>query len=415
MLPLASAYADSFTVTSNKDLYTAGERAIIVGIIPDTAPEGYAILLKVTGPNDTECAVQNILPDSDYSFVSRPVDLKECGSGQYTVVAFYAELSTNSTFTVSNSSQTSQANRLELRLLKNVAIQAQETANQRLREFLEANKVLPEDMADKYSLGIFEASLVLQAVDFGDTAEAKKHLIFTIKHFREFVDSMAEKRVIFEQAINLEAASDDSAGAILDRYERIKEFYFRLEELSQKNGVDNENEFGMIVSLLARSKQLIDEGNLDQAGNNMDQVTAMLESIRQRLYADHSPASSLNNSSSVESDLQSKRLSIVADKFERTAYSILEAHPSQSVNATIQKVLGFISAARLNIEKGDYGLARSDLSAAFSALDDAKEERKHDSEDHAGKGSSDEQNNNSSSSDDKNRGSGSGSKDEPGQ
>lgn len=406
LFPLVSAYAESFTVTSNKDLYTASERAIIVGIIPESAPEGYAILLRVTGPDESECAVQNILPDSDYSFVSRPVDLKDCGSGQYTVVAYYADLTTNSTFTVSNSSQTSQANRLELRLLKNVAIQAQETVNLRLREFLESNKVLPEDVADKYSLGVFEASLVLQAVDFGDTAEAKKHLIFAVTHFREVVDSMAEKRIIFEQAINL-AASDDGGGAILERYDRIKEFYFRLEELAQKNGIDNQNEFGMIVSLLASSKQLIDDDNTEQAGKNLEQATEMLESIRQRLYEDHD-SSGPNNSTSREADIQGKRLSNVADRFERTAYSILEDHPSQNVNATIQKVLGFISVARLDIEKGDYASARSNLSAAFSALDQAKEESRHDSEPADENASGEAADRDSSSSDgQKNAGSGS--------
>src|SRR5574339_1166455 len=136
VLPLVSAYAESFTVTANKDLYTTGEKAIIVGIIPDTAPEGYAVLLRVTGPDGSECAVQNVLPDSDNSFVSRPLVLEECGTGVYTVVAYYADISTNSTFTVSNSTQTGSGNRLELRLLKNVAIQAQETVNKKLREYL---------------------------------------------------------------------------------------------------------------------------------------------------------------------------------------------------------------------------------------------------------------------------------------
>jgi hypothetical protein len=372
LLPVASSYAESFSVTTNKDLYTSGEKAIIVGLIPETAPEGYAVLLRVAGPENFECAVQNVLPDSDRSFVSRPLDLEECGIGQYTVMAYYADFATNSTFVVSNSTQTGQANRLELRLLKSVAIQAQETVNQRLREFLESSQVLPEDIADKYSLGVFEASLVLQAVEFGNTAEAKKHLIFTVKHFRQVLNSLAEERIVFEQIVNLEAASDDSEEVLLERYERIKEFYFRLEEVAQKNGVDNEDDFGRIVSLLARSKEMIDEGEFERAGNDLERANDMLESIRQSLYRDRNSGSSLANSTEKEVDVQARRLSNVADRFERDAYGILEDNPGQSVNATIQTVLGLISEARRNIENEDYTAARGNLSEAFSALDQAK-------------------------------------------
>jgi hypothetical protein len=391
LLPLASAYAESLNVTTNKDLYTAGEKAIIVGVIPATAEEGYAVLLRVSGPDGSDCEVQNILPDSDNSFVSRPVSLRECGVGQYLVTAFYAELSANSTFTVSNSSQTGHGNRLELRLLKNVAIQSQETVNQRLRVFLESNRVLPEDIADEYSLGVFEASLVLQAVDFGDTAEAKKHLIFAVRHFRGVIDSMSTDRLIFEQAIMLDAANDDSGEALLERYQRIKEFYFRLEELAQKNGVDRENEFGTIVSLLAKSKQMIDEGSLDQANQSLEETNAMLESIRQELYGNRDLEATPANSTLKASDAQAKKLANVADRFEKTAYGILEEHSGERVNATVQTVLALISQARLDIQNADYSSARSHLSDAFSALDQAKEMVKHEPKDSEGEESSKEQ------------------------
>jgi ribosomal protein S20 len=68
----------------------------------------------------------------------------------------------------------------------------------------------------------------------------------------------------------------------------------------------------------------------------------------------------------------------VADRFERDAYSMLEGNPSESVNATIQTALRLISEARLNIENGDYSAARSNLSGAFSALDEAKEKARED-------------------------------------
>jgi hypothetical protein len=372
LLPLYSAYAESFSVTTNKDLYTVDEKAIVVGIIPESAPEGYAVLLKVSGPDGLECSVQNILPDSDNSFVSRPLSLDDCGSGRYAITAYYAELSANSTFTVSNNTQTFNGDRLELRLLKNVAVQSQETVNQRLREFLESNQALPEDIADSYSLGVFEASIVLQAVDYGDTTEAKKHLILAVKHFRQVIDSMAKERIIFEQAIVLEASDDDSDEAVRERYQRVKEFYFRLEEVAQKNGIDNEKEFGQIVSLLAKSKQMIDDGEPEQANLNLDRANSMLEDIRSSLYGNRAEEST-ENATLAATDSQAVKLANVADKFERTALNILKNSNSEVVNATIQKALDLIAQARVDLQNGDYAKARSSLSAAFSALNEAKE------------------------------------------
>lgn len=390
LFPLLSAYAESLTVTTNKDLYTEHEKAIIVGMIPEGAPTGYAVLLRVSGPDGTECVVQNVLPDSDNSFVSRPVEIADCGPGQYSVMAFYAELSANSTFTVSNSTKTESVSKLELRLLRNIAIQAQESVNKRLKEFLESSGVLPEDIADKYSIGVFEASLVLQAVDFGDTAEAKKHLIFSVKHFREVLDSLSSERVVFSDPASLAASSSPEDEDLQERYMRMKEFYFRLEEVAQKNNVKDEAEFGAIVSLLAMSKQFIDEGNFAEADRDLDEASTRLESIRQELYHSQPPAS---NSTS---DLQARKLSGVADRFERNAYAILGRSEGASVNATVQEALQLIAQARIDIAGGDYDSARSNLSAAYMAIDQAKqmaEDEERDGNADKGSGKDDNENN----------------------
>jgi hypothetical protein len=354
-------------VTTNKDFYTEREKAIVVGVIPEGAPAGYAVLLRISGPEGVECSVQNVLPDSDSSFVSRPIDFAGCGPGQYSVMAYYAELNANSTFTVSNNTKVESVNKLELRLLKNVAIQAQETVNRKLREYLESSSVLPEELADKYSIGVFEASLVLQAADFGDTAEAKKHLIFAVKHFREVMNSLSSDHIIFGDAISVQASSSPENEGMQVRYERLKEFYFRLEEVAQKNNAKDEDEFGSIVSLLARSKQLIDEGNFSEAGMGLDDVSTRLESIRQELY--HVQPGASNSTS----DLQAEKLSNIADRFEKNAHAILESSAATRVNATLQKALQLISQARVDIANGDYGSARSNLSAAYMALDQAKQ------------------------------------------
>ena len=67
-----SAYAESLTVTTNKDIYTNDEKAIIAGAIPADAPAGYAVLIKVTGPRGNVlsrifCPQQTILLSQDQS------------------------------------------------------------------------------------------------------------------------------------------------------------------------------------------------------------------------------------------------------------------------------------------------------------------------------------------------------------
>ncbi|HXV46918.1 MAG TPA: hypothetical protein VD736_09615 [Nitrososphaera sp.] len=126
-----SALAESFTVTMNKDIYSADEKAIIVGVLPEDAPDGYAVLVKVTGPGG-DCASQNILPGADNGFRSRPVSLDECGLGQFTILAFYADLETSSTFAISNSSQADAGSKLELRTLKKIMLQALDVVNSRV-------------------------------------------------------------------------------------------------------------------------------------------------------------------------------------------------------------------------------------------------------------------------------------------
>ncbi len=373
IVPLASAYAESFTVTTNKDIYTIGEKAIIVGVVPGDAPEGYAILIRVAGPGGEDCSVQNILPESDNSFVSRPVNLANCGTGQYTVFAYYAEASTNSTFTVSDTSKTLVGNKMEMRLLKIVVLKAQESVNQKLKEFLDANGALPEDIADNYNQGVLEASKALQAIEFGNVADAKKNMGLSIGHLREVIESLSAERIVHDLAADLPEDDENSKDSLLGRYERLKEFYFRLEELAQKNGVDRETEFGTIVSLLARSKQLIDEGELEGAGGDLSRANEMLEAIRQILFEEGNAAASASDNSTQPDDVEARRLIAAADRFEKKAYNLLNESDSDDVDSKIQEALALISSARLSINDGSYESARAELSAAFTMLEEAKD------------------------------------------
>lgn len=376
----------------------------MIGVIPEGAPDGYAVLVSIRGPDGKECSLQTILPDSDNSFVSRPLRLESCGSGEYTVIAYYAELSANSTFTVSNNGKGGQGNKVELRILKNVILQAQETVNLKIREFIEANYVLPEDIAARYSQGVFEASLAIQAIDFGDSGEAKKHLIFAIGHLREVIDALSAERAVFDQANELQLLSDDNESSLLERYERLKEFYFRLKEVTEANGVDRATEFDNVVSLLTHSKQMIDEGNFEGAADSLEQVDEMLESIRQNLFEDDVTASAVASNSTRQDDPQARRLTSAADKFEMRAKALLEDDENQDADSKVEEALTLISAARAAINDSDYQYARKALSAAFSALNEA--EKAHDD------GGSDDSDNGSGKNSEESEGSDDGSDDE---
>ncbi len=374
---MRSANAEaSFTVTANKDIYAIGENLIIVGVVPHSnSASDYAILVKVTGPNGQDCFVQNILPSSDNSFVSRPVKLGRCGIGQYTISAFYNDWNTTSAFQVSNNTQTIAGDRLELRLIKNVMVQAQDMVNRRIQKLIAAGYVLPEDVALKYDDGASEASLVLQAVDFGDSAEAKKHMIIAIGHYRDVLNTLSSEHLtLSEQLISI----DPRSGKIYETYNVVQAFYYRLQELAQKNQVDNKSDFAAVASLLVNSKIMIDNNDFDGAEKNLAQANDTLEKIRSELFQDGSNVKQVSSTTdtlnaTAKTDEDARRLTDVADKFEKAALSLLNKTGSNAEAKTkVTEVLSLIASARDSISKQDYANARQSLSTAYATLNEAK-------------------------------------------
>lgn len=412
-----SAYAESFTVTSNKDIYTADENAIIVGAVPMDAPEGYAVLIRVTGPDGSECSLQNLLRAGDNSFVSRPVRLDACGMGQYRVSAYYADMNTTSMFTVSNNSRVDANNRLELRLLKNAVLQAQDVVNQKLNELVEAGYPVQEEVAEKYSSGVSETSLTLQAIEFRDAAEAKKHMIFAIRHLREVLDALSSERVIFDQITEQRAVSDssesDSSAGSLEKYNRLKVYYYRLEELTEKNGANRESDFKSVASILASSKEMIDEGEIAGAERNFARVDELLEEIRADLFESGEEEQQGNNQSATQNASNStggqdnSGLASLADRYEQRALDLLWlSRSSAEAEAKIQEALSFIPSARASIEGQNYESARVALSAALNAVNEARKIiDEGESDDGGAPSESESAGNNTSSSQDGNEGS----------
>ena len=411
-----SAYAESFTVTSNKDIYTADENAIIVGAVPMDAPEGYAVLIRVTGPDGSECSLQNLLRAGDNSFVSRPVRLDACGMGQYRVSAYYADMNTTSMFTVSNNSRVDANNRLELRLLKNAVLQAQDVVNQKLNELVEAGYPVQEEVAEKYSSGVSETSLTLQAIEFRDAAEAKKHMIFAIRHLREVLDALSSERVIFDQITEQRAVSDssesDSSAGSLEKYNRLKVYYHRLEELTEKNGANRESDFKSVASILASSKEMIDEGEIAGAERNFARVDELLEEIRADLFESGEGEQQGNNQSAAQNASNStggqdnSGLASLADRYEQRALDLLnQSRSSAEAEAKIQEALSFIPSARASIEGQNYESARVALSAALNAVNEARKIIDEGESDGGAPSESESAGNNTSSSQDGNEGS----------
>lgn len=412
-----SAYAESFTVTSNKDIYTADENAIIVGAVPMDAPEGYAVLIRVTGPDGSECSLQNLLRAGDNSFVSRPVRLDACGMGQYRVSAYYADMNTTSMFTVSNNSRVDANNGLELRLLKNAVLQAQDVVNQKLNELVEAGYPVQEEVAEKYSSGVSETSLTLQAIEFRDAAEAEKHMIFAIRHLREVLDALSSERVIFDQITEQRAVSDssesDSSACSLEKYNRLKVYYYRLEELTEKNGANRESDFKSVASILASSKEMIDEGEIAGAERNFARVDELLEEIRADLFESGEEEQQGNNQSATQNASNStggqdnNGLASLADRYEQRALDLLWlSRSSAEAEAKIQEALSFIPSARASIEGQNYESARVALSAALNAVNEARKIiDEGESDDGGAPSESESAGNNTSSSQDGNEGS----------
>ena len=376
VLPVASAYAEPFAIATNKDIYTSEDKVIVVGVVPDEAPSGYAVLIKVADSAGSECAAMNVIPGPDNLFISRPVAL-DCGPGEYSVTAYYADMKTNSTFKVSNSSRSDSGNRLELRMIKQVVLQAQDAVNLRLKELIEGGFVLPQNVAEKYSSGVSEASLALQAVELGNTADAKKYQIAAIRHFREVVKALSSEQVAAYMNSDEKVATEDNT-RVLERLERLQEFYLRLKDLAEKNGVSMDSEFGTVASMLSQSRQMIDANDTAGAEQTLEQVNNLLENIRADLYDDKESvqrrenATAPANSTLTQKDEQARRLGDVADSLEKRAANLQSENNSEEAAEKIQQAVTLIADARASIDQGDYDSARKALSDAYKALAEAR-------------------------------------------
>jgi hypothetical protein len=255
-------------------------------------------------------------------------------------------------------------------------LQAQEVVNERVKALIESGYVLPEDVASTYSVGVTEASLALQAIEFGDTAEAKRHMILAIGDFRQVLNALSEENVArFEQTAEQKAEKEDNSD-VVGKYRIMRDYYYRLVELADKNDVDRQDDFDAAASLLANAKEMIDEENFGGAEPILEQINTLLEAIRADLLEERNEEqfATYTNGTSPEDEESARRLVEAADRFEKKALELVNATGSDAeAQAKVQEALSLIANARASIEGYDLDSARESLTAAYWTIEEAKD------------------------------------------
>jgi hypothetical protein len=258
-------------------------------------------------------------------------------------------------------------------------VQAQDAVNSRVKELIEEGYVLPEEVAEKYSKGVSEASLALQAIEFGDAAEAKKHMIFALQNLREVLRAVSEENVErYEQTEEQQAASDSNSD-IVGTYNWLQRYYYRLQELAEKNQVDRESQFRTVALLLTNAKAMIDEGNFEDAERNLGRINTILEDIRAGLFDEgeggekEEVASDPNSTGQADEEL-ARKLTEIAAEYEKDALELLnEAGSNTEATAKVQEALSLIANAKISIDAQDLESARSALREANHAINEAED------------------------------------------
>jgi flagellin-specific chaperone FliS len=262
---------------------------------------------------------------------------------------------------------------MELRMLKNVVLQAQDTVNARVKELVQNGYFLPEDVVKEYSEGVSEGSLALQAIEFGDATDAKKHMIFAFRDFREVLDALSDENMaLLAQTAGQRASSGDNAG-IAGTYNSLKEYYLRIEQLAEKNQVDKD-ELEDAALLLTNAKRMIEDRNFEGAEQNLERVNALLEQIRTDLFDNEEKknlASNGNDTNQADGAL-AKKLADAADRFETMALQLLNESGSDTEAATkLRGALSLLANAKTSIVAQDLESAREALSTAYTAIHEA--------------------------------------------
>lgn len=396
----SSSSSSSFSVTTNKSVYDSSDRVIVAGTVDPDGDNNNSnsdkaikfVAVKVT-KDDAVCGQQFVRVERDGSFISRPMRVS-CGPGDYNVTATYAGQSAAAGFRIAGK-EPEQSNS-ELAQIRDSVAQAGDKANARIKELVQADVPIPAQAADKYQMGVYEASLATQSAEYGDADGAHKHADAALGYFAETMDLLSPEN-IRALSQHLSAASEDEErrlAAANDQYGRLEDLYRTLAGLAEKNGV-SDPVFGDIQALLVEGKRLLGINDIASAEPTLAITESMLDKAQAKLVEQANDgrsnsdgnnsanaAGNNNNSNSTTTvatttttaatSPDAGNLMASADRLEKRAEKQLaESGGNAQAEGQIRGVMNLISAARTAIGDGDYSSARESLSTASKTLIEA--------------------------------------------
>ncbi len=179
-----------------------------------------------------------------------------------------------------------------------------------------------------------------------------------------------------ENVARFEQTASNSNSDIVGTCNMLQKYYYRPQELAEKNQVHKEDKFEAIALLLSNAGRMIDGNNCEGAGRNLERVYAILEEIRADLYDERDEEEKLaseKNSTSQADEEGARKLTETAARYEKKALELLNQTGSDAeAKAEVQEALSLIANVRASIEAQDLDSARNNLGAALSAINDAK-------------------------------------------
>lgn len=348
---LPAAFAQSFSVTTNKDVYGAGERVIVAGTVKQIDAAS-TVLVQIT-KDDASCGQQAVAVERDGSFISRPIAI-ECGPGDYTVSAYHADQKATSAFRVGEQAQDSE----DLRQLRDTLADARGKVNERIRELVNASIPIPEQAVEKYRAGSVQASLAVQSAEHGDMEQANVHLEAALAHFDETLALLSPENMA---PLSMAAQKDDGQrrADAADWLGRLGDIYHRLANLAEKNSV-NDMVFPQIQLLLTDARNALGAEDLDVAEEALARIEPLMEQARGKLLQ------------SAEDAAEKQSLQAAADRIEKRAERQLEeAEEGSGAAVLVESALSLIGQAKSAIDDDNYSKARELLTSASKALIEA--------------------------------------------
>jgi hypothetical protein len=119
---------------------------------------------------------------------------------------------------------------------------------------------------------------------------------------------------------------------------------------------------------------MMEDGNPEGAGKNLNRANIVLESIRVSLIEDREQAAAgQTNSTNPETAKISNKLYVVAEKYEKKVIRLLNATQSDAeMQASLKEALSVIADARINIALEDFESARTSLNGAYAIIIEAE-------------------------------------------